>query len=72
MTDVRHTVPLSLTLLFTLLLGALPAEGLAASDDNTARLQQLREQIHDLRKELDKPPPCCANSTSRFAGRSAN
>jgi len=53
MTDVRHTVPLSLTLLFTLLLGALPAEGLAASDDNTARLQQLREQIHDLRKELD-------------------
>ena len=53
MTDVRPTVPLSLILLFTLLFGALPADGWAASNDNTARLQQLRQQIHDLRSELD-------------------
>ena len=51
MTDARHTVPL--TLLLILLLGALPTHGEAADDDNTARLQQLRQQIHALRSELD-------------------
>ncbi len=55
MTDARHTVPLPLILLLLLLLllGALPGHGLAADDDNSARLQQLRQQIQSLRSELD-------------------
>ncbi len=50
MTDVRHAVPLPLLFLFSLFFGALPMDGLA---DNADRLQQLRQQIHDLRSELD-------------------
>ena len=50
MTDVRHAVPLPLLFLFSLFFGALPTDGLADSAD---RLQQLRQQIHDLRSELD-------------------
>ncbi len=50
MTDVRHAVPLPLLFLFSLFFGALPADSLA---DNADRLQQLRQQIHDLRSELD-------------------
>ena len=53
MTDARHAVPLPLIFLFTLLLGTLPMDGLAASTDSADRLQQLRQQIHDLRSELD-------------------
>ncbi len=50
MTDVHHAVPLPLLFLFSLFFAALPADGLA---DNADRLQQLRQQIHDLRSELD-------------------
>lgn len=51
MTAARHN-PLPL-LLLAALLALLPSLAPAASDEHAARLEQLRQQIHSLRSELD-------------------